>query len=158
MIDSAVIETTQLQTRLDDLCLKLRTQGHRLTPQRMAVVRVLFSSSDHPTIENIYERVNTEFPMTSLATVYKTINMLKELEEVRELQFSGEGSRYDAHKSLSNSASHSHLICTKCKMIVDLDSVNIADAADQAERESGFLITDQRLDFFGVCPACQKED
>jgi len=60
--------------RINDLVMKLRKRGHPITPQRMAVLKILVSSDDHPTVEKIYDRVKVDFPMTSLATIYKTIN------------------------------------------------------------------------------------
>jgi Fur family peroxide stress response transcriptional regulator len=67
------------EARLDELIVRLREQRHRLTPQRMAVLRILAVSEGHPSVEQIYQRVKADFPMTSLATVYKTVTLLKEM-------------------------------------------------------------------------------
>ena len=67
------------EARLDELTTGLRERGNRLTPQRMTVLKVLTASEEHPSVEQIYERVKVDFPMTSLATIYKTVTLLKEM-------------------------------------------------------------------------------
>ena len=69
-------------TRYDHLLTRLRQDGFRLTPQRMAVLRVLSDDTGHPTVEQVYDRVRADYPTTSLATIYKTIDMLKGIGEV----------------------------------------------------------------------------
>jgi Fur family peroxide stress response transcriptional regulator len=132
---------------------KMRDAGCRITPQRIAILRVLSISKGHPSVEDIYEQVKEEFPTTSLATVYKNISMLKELGEVQELSFSAESSRYDGNRP----DPHPHLICTRCKKIIDPDLESLESVSAELVRETGFSITSHRLDFFGICPDCQKK-
>jgi Fur family peroxide stress response transcriptional regulator len=70
------------QARREEMISRLKERGFRLTPQRLAVVEILSVSSGHPSVERIYEEVKRRFPTTSLATVYKTVSVLKELREV----------------------------------------------------------------------------
>ena len=84
------------QTRLDKMLQKLRQRNFRITPQRIAVLKILAFSEGHPSVENIYEKVKRDFPTMSLATVYKTVTLLKELNEVLELGFPEGSNRYDA--------------------------------------------------------------
>ena len=135
-------------TRLDDVVAKLRSAGYRITPQRMAIVGILVES-DHPSVEQIYRQVRKEFPTTSLATVYNTLERLKETGEVLELSFSG-GSRYDG----LNPDSHPHLRCTVCGAIEDLD-IDLGPAAGEVAARRGYADVRHRLEFYGVCPRCQ---
>ncbi|MFB0536441.1 MAG: Fur family transcriptional regulator [Anaerolineae bacterium] len=64
-----------LEARLEELIARLRERGHRLTPQRMAVLKILAASERHPSVGQIYERVKVDFPMASLATIYKTVTL-----------------------------------------------------------------------------------
>ena len=144
---------TDPETRLEIMIQKLRENGCRITPQRIAILRILSISEGHPSVEKIYETVKKKFPTTSLATVYKNIAMLKELGEVLELSFGTESSRYDG----SRPDPHPHLICSKCKKIVDPDLDSLKDAAAELTKETGFRITSHRLDFFGICPECQEK-
>jgi Fur family transcriptional regulator, peroxide stress response regulator len=131
---------------------KLREKGHRITPQRIAILRILVESPDHPSVEDIYEKVKVNFPTTSLATVYKTISVIKELGEVLELEFSNDHNRYDGNKPYP----HPHLMCVQCKRIVDPELSSLADLTQELTSDSGYRIISHRLDFYGICPECQR--
>ncbi len=145
---------SEVSSRLEDMLNKLRDRHFRITPQRIAVLRILAVSEDHPGVESVYEEVKKAFPTTSLATVYKTVTLLKELNEVLELGFPEGGNRYDGARPYS----HPHLICTKCRKIVDPDLESIEGVTKELALETGFQITNHRLDFFGICPTCQKKE
>ena len=140
------------ETRITNLIHKLRNHGYRVTPQRVAIINTLVCSDSHPSVEQVYEQVRINFPMTSLATVYKTVAMLKEVGEIQELSFGGESSRYDA----TTPHSHPHLICTKCHRILDPDVHLFQDLSNEIAEKYGFKITSERMDFFGICPECQQ--
>lgn len=140
-----------VQARLDEMTTRLKEQEHRLTPQRMAVLRILAASEEHPSVEQIYERVKTDFPMTSLATIYKTVTVLKGIGEVLELGFSDDSNRYDGNKPYP----HPHLICIKCKNIVDPEVATLSELRQEVAQSTGYQIMSHRLDFFGICPKCQ---
>ena len=140
----------QAETRIEELISKLREQGYRVTPQRAAVVRVLASSQEHPSVEQIYDLVQADFPMTSLATVYKTLAVLKDMGEVFELTIAGQSSRYDGCRPHS----HPHLICVDCGRITDLDIAPVGETCEKVAKRTGYRILHHRHDFFGVCPDC----
>ena len=140
------------QTRLDEMIISLKEQGHRLTPQRMAVLKILATDEGHPSVEQIYERVKVDFPMTSLATIYKTVTLLKEMGEVLELGFSDDSNRYDGHKPYP----HPHLICIKCKNIVDPQVAALSELHQEVAQSTNYRILSHRLDFFGICPQCRE--
>ena len=140
------------QVRLETMVEKLKEHEFRITPQRLAVLKILAKSPGHPSVEDIFKQVKPNFPTTSLATIYKTVNLLKEIGEVVELDFSGESNRYDGNKPYP----HPHLICTKCKTIMDPDMATFEDLSKELARKTGYEILNHRLDFFGVCPRCQK--
>jgi Fur family peroxide stress response transcriptional regulator len=141
------------QARLENVTTRLREQGHRLTPQRMAVLKVLIGNKEHLSAEQIYERVRVDFPMTSLATIYKTVAVLKEMGEVLELGFSDDSNRYDG-----SSHPHPHLICVKCKKIADVDTADLSQLPEEIAQKTGYQIVSHRFDFFGVCPQCQENE
>ena len=103
-------------------------------------------------MEQVYEQVKVEFPMTSLATVYKTVNLLKEENELLELGFANESSRYDGYTPYP----HPHLICVKCQCIIDFEVEFFTALPQELVRKYGYQIVNQRVDFFGVCPQCQS--
>jgi len=142
------------EARLTSIIDKLRADGHRITPQRRAVMEILFDSDDHPCIDTIFARIRKRFPMTSLATVYKTVALLKEMGEVHELGPIHDLNRYDASKPYP----HAHLICIKCGRIRDLGlDITEEELIDKITQDTGYDIVWHRHDFFGICPDCQNE-
>jgi Fur family peroxide stress response transcriptional regulator len=131
---------------------KLKRHDFRLTPQRLAVLKVLAASEGHPTVERIYEKVRAEFPTTSIATIYKAVNLLKQLNEVLELGFPDGSNRYDGNKPYP----HPHVICTQCKKIIDPNLGSLKDLTKEVIKETGFQIQNHRVDFFGTCRDCQS--
>ncbi len=142
------------EERLRQMMAKLRSEGLRITPQRLAILRLLAASEGHPSIENIHERLKVDFPTMSIATIYKTVNLLKELNEVLELGFPEGVNRYDGSKPYP----HPHVICLKCKKIMDSALNSLQPLMEAAGKETGFLILSHRLDFFGLCPECQRNE
>ncbi|MBW1698636.1 MAG: transcriptional repressor [Deltaproteobacteria bacterium] len=140
------------EERLERMIEKLKKNKYRVTPQRIAILRILASSKDHPSAEWIHKRVKADFPTTSLATVYKTVALAKHLGEVMELGFSDDRNRYDGN----NPAPHPHLICVQCKKILDPDLKTLGQMTSELADDTGFQILSHRLDFFGICPQCRK--
>jgi len=145
-------DSANIEQRLNQMLSKLKEHDFRLTPQRLAVLKVLAVSEGHPTVERIYETVRAEFPTTSIATIYKTVNLLKQLNEVLELGFPDGSNRYDGNKPYP----HPHVICTKCKKIIDPNLGSFKDLTKEVVKETGFQILNHRVDFFGTCRDCQS--
>jgi len=140
------------QSRFEKLVNKLREREYRLTPQRIALLRLLAASEGHPSASQLYDQIKDRFPTTSLATVYKTLNVLKEIDEVLELGFSDGDNRYDGNKPYP----HPHLICVRCRRIMDPEVKLAQDLMQQVAQQSGYQIVSHRLDFYGVCPDCRE--
>jgi len=145
-------DSATVNQRLERMLSKLKEHDFRITPQRLAVLKVLAASKGHPTVERIYEKVHAEFPTTSIATVYKTVNLLKHVNEVLELGFPDGSNRYDGHKPYP----HPHVICTQCRKIIDPYLEFMKDLTREVAAETGFHITTHRLDFFGICRECRE--
>jgi Fur family peroxide stress response transcriptional regulator len=144
-------DTVPAKQRLDQMLSKFKDRDYRITPQRLAVLKVLAASDGHPSVERIYESVRSQFPTTSIATIYKTVALLKQENEVIEISFPDGSNRYDGNKPYP----HPHLICTRCKKIVDPDLSSLEDLAKEITKETGFQISTHRVDFFGLCRECQ---
>jgi len=141
------------QDRTTVILNKLKAKGHRITPQRLAILRILVECQGHPSVEDIFEKIKVDFPTTSLATVYKTISVVKELGEVLELEFSSGHNRYDGNKPYP----HPHLICVKCKKILDPELSSLAGMTEELVSDTGYRILSHRLDFYGICPQCHQK-
>ena len=88
---------TDSQIRFEQLITKLKELEYRLTPQRVELVRLIATSDGHPSASQLYDRIKIQFPTMSLATVYKTLDLLKELGEVLEIDLRDD-SHYDGNK------------------------------------------------------------
>ncbi|MFH1157017.1 MAG: transcriptional repressor [Pseudomonadota bacterium] len=139
--------------RFEDIIRKLRDNGQKITPQRLAIVEILAKSEDHPSVENIHAQIKKNFPTMSLATVYRNIVLIKSIGEVLELGFPDGSNRYDGNRPYP----HPHVICIKCKKIVDPDLDTLDDLKNEVALETKFKILNHRLDFFGICSNCMAE-
>ncbi len=136
--------------RFNSIVQKIKENNQRLTPQRLAIVKILVHSENHPSVEKIYQQLRDDFPTMSLATVYKTVSLVKDLGELLELGFSDGSNRYDGNKPYP----HPHVICVKCKKIIDPDLTGLEDIKKEVTVKTGFEIITHRLDFFGICREC----
>ncbi len=141
------------EQRLDDILDKLRQQEFRITPQRIAILKAFLNTDQHPSVEQVYSQVKTDFPTTSLATVYKTVNLLKQIGEILEIGFNDGSNRYDGNKPYP----HPHLICTRCKKITDPDISVLDTLTAEVAQKTGYRLTSHQVELFGICPACQQK-
>jgi Fur family transcriptional regulator, peroxide stress response regulator len=146
-------QAKQKEQRLTQMLAKLKGREFRLTPQRLAILTILAGSEDHPSVDEIYTEVRNKFPTTSIATVYKTIALLKELNEVLELGFPDGSNRYDGNRPYP----HPHVICMKCRKILDPEIASVDQLSEEMKNKTGYTISFHRLDFFGLCPECQHK-
>lgn len=145
---------TDHKKRFETILRKLRENGQKMTPQRLAIVKILARSEGHPSVEDIHVQIKKNFPTMSLATVYRNIVLIKSLGEVLELGFPDGSNRYDGNKPYP----HPHIICIKCKKIVDPDLDSLDNLKKEVAEETGFKILHHRLDFFGICSNCMAEN
>lgn len=139
------------ETRIDELARLLRDSGYRLTPQRLGVVRALVEAEDHPSAEAVYSRISEVLPTTSLATVYNTLEALREMGQVLEIHPAQGPVRFDIRRP----ARHAHLICRACGRVDDVPG-DSAESAERPVRVSGWSELDAQLDYYGLCPGCRR--
>ena len=144
---------SDIQRRLDEMRSALIQRGVIITPKRDKVLEILASSDDHPNVGDLHAEVQRWHPSTSLATVYNTIELLKETGQVLELEFSASANRYDGRRP----DSHPHLVCLECQRIDDLDIPEPAGIFETIQAETGYEVVRQRLDYYGICPKCQRK-
>jgi len=130
---------------------KLHHSGYKITPQRLEICELILSSKDHPTADQIYQKILQKFPTISLATVYQTVHLLKELGLLQELGFADMSSRYDP-----NTAPHINVICPKCGLIYDYEPKRAKELWSQIVAELRFKPIGQRLDVYKYCNKCRN--
>jgi Fur family transcriptional regulator, peroxide stress response regulator len=143
---------TSPNLRFNELIAVLKERNFRLTPQRVELVRLIAASEDHPSAAQLFTKINTQFPTMSQATVYKTLDLLKELNQVLEINL-GNDRHYDGNRPHP----HPHLICMKCNKIVDGDLDLDFSKIRRLEKVSGYQIIRPQITFYGLCPDCKKE-
>lgn len=130
---------------------KFRSLQIKLTPQRLAILNFLDGNRTHPSAEDIYRAVIKQFPTMSFATVYNTLEALKNKGSVQELKIDPEKRRYDPDLS-----THHHIICTKCKNILDIHKDFKIDLSD--ELTQGYELLGNSIEFYGLCQKCRKHN
>jgi len=144
-------QKTNTKERLESLVKKLREKGYKLTPQRYEILRFLASTKMHPTVEDVYREVRKKHPMVGLATVYKTLEMLRSLNEIQEVGSAEGATRYDG----ANPEPHAHFVCLKCKKVSDVEGLPLADLFQMVEEMTQKQVFSHRIEFYGLCGVCK---
>ncbi len=129
----------------------VREHGHKLTPQRHIVLRVIASSRDHLTPEVIYEKSRLEDPGIGRVTVYRTLDLLSKLDLVCKVH-TADGCR--SYMMRRPAGHHHHLVCSGCGKVVDFTSCGLVETETKLSQESGFDIKGHLLEFYGLCHDC----
>ena len=140
------------EVRFYEMITALKGSDFRLTPQRVELVRLIAGSEGHPSAAQLYARIRRQFPTISQATVYKTLAMLKEMNQVYEIDLRDD-SHYDGNRPLP----HPHLVCTRCNKIMDGELEISMAALEKVEKETGYQIMRTQVTFYGLCPDCRKK-
>ena len=140
------------QNKPDDSAIQaLRSKGYKATPQRIAICRIALNSRAHPSAQQVYEEVKKIHPTVSLATVYKTLEVLRDLNLVQEINFPKGQARFDSYMT-----PHINLVCLKCGSIADLDDNTIKEITQKVTSSTKFKPIGQRMDVYGTCQKCSN--
>jgi Fur family ferric uptake transcriptional regulator len=131
---------------------KLREQGYRLTPQRMMVVEAIHSADRHISAEEIFDKVKEKYPFANISTVYRTLELLKSLDLVNEIDLGDGRLRYHP----SEKGHHHHLICNQCGKIIDLPESILSPLVENLAHDYGFRADLRHLAVFGTCSDCMN--
>ena len=136
---------------IDTLSAAFRDNNMKLTPQRIAIYEMLMSTKSHPSAETIYDSIKDRYPTMSLATVYKTLKALVQLNLAQEINV-GEGNfRYDA-----NAEPHPHIVCINCGRVDDIDNLDLSFINESAENFTDYDILKSKVYFYGICSDCKQ--
>ncbi|MEJ2264705.1 MAG: Fur family transcriptional regulator [Anaerolineales bacterium] len=136
-----------------DLTLsQLRSQGYRLTPQRLAILRILRESGGHLSPIEVYHQAKEVLPGITEATVYRTLSFLTEHDLALAAHI---GSGQLVYEIAEND--HDHLICRSCGKTHEVDHTILKSLYEQFEITTGYRIDSVHQTFFGLCPECQNK-
>ncbi len=131
----------------------LRSQGLRVTTQRLEVYQALVDLGRHATPEEVLQQVRTRQPSISFNTVYETLETLRRTSAIRRGDVAAGPLRYDA-----NTAPHHHLVCRQCGAQEDVECIVSERPCLEPPETRGFVIEEAAVTFFGLCGACKAGD
>lgn len=138
----------------------LKANGLKVTTQRIAILEVLEDRpNEHLTAEEIYECVKGKYPEIGLATVYRTIQLLSELNLIDKLNLDDGFVRYEIGKQGNGVTSHHHhhLICLSCGKVLTFQDDLLETLEQKIQSTMNFQIEDHEVKFYGYCEDCQKK-
>jgi Fur family peroxide stress response transcriptional regulator len=143
---------TDPDIRFTQLIAALKERDFRLTPQRVELVRLIAASEGHPSASQLYLQIKRQFPTMSHATVYKTLALLKEMNQVLEIDLHND-SHYDGNRPQP----HPHLICIQCSKIIDAEVSLDQQSLRSLEQASGYQVLRPQISLYGLCPDCKEK-
>ena len=136
-----------------DLVEVCRSRGLRITPQRLAVFRVLAESDSHPSVEAVWDDVRADLPTVSLKTVYEALHELEAVGEIRLARF-GTGSW---RVELKPAHHHGHLVCDQCGEVCDVEA-DYPNLVVPPSQRRHFVIGRADVVFAGLCDSCASTE
>ena len=133
---------------------QLRHNGHKVTPQRILIIKIVLESTELLTPFALYNKVKKADSGIGKVTVYRTLNILEELGLVCVVH-----TEENVHSYIGGlTEHHDHLICADCGKVVNFTQCNLGLLEKRLAKETGFAINDHRLDFYGRCAKCEKKN
>jgi len=138
--------------QIGGLAGKLRGLGYRLTPQRAMTLAVIEGTSDHISAEEIYAQVAARYPRVNISTIYRTLELLKRLDLIYEVDL-GEGRiRYHPEER----GHHHHLVCRKCGAVIDVGESVLFPLQAVLLQAFGFSAELRHMAISGLCEKCRE--
>ncbi len=136
---------------MEEIIKRYKGKGFKLTPQRLAILKFLEGNTNHPTAEDIFVDIKKRYPTVSFATVYNTVQALRDRGEILEITIDPERKHFDP-----NPKPHHHIICSKCRRIGDIFT-DYSEALTLPEHITNeYTVTGNHIDFYGTCKKCQN--
>ena len=128
--------------------------GRRMTRQRQLVMDVLDESQEHLDAEALYERVKARDPRIGLATVYRTLSLLKRIGLVEEHRLGEEHGHFESVPEQP----HYHFTCQKCGRVIEFGASSVLDVVQSLSEEQGIQVTDVHVFLRGYCDRCRDKE
>lgn len=136
----------------------LKDKGLKVTSQRMLVLEIMAAHpGEHLTVEEIYDLVRFQYPEIGLATIYRTVSVLVELQLIDKVSLGDGYARYELGSAYGSSRHHHHhAICQECKKVISFED----DLLDNLEKalcdRMGFTVVNHEVKLYGYCKTCKK--
>jgi Fe2+ or Zn2+ uptake regulation protein len=136
------------------LMAALHATGRRLTRQRRLVMEVLEEADEHLDAETIHDRAKARDPNISLATVYRTLALLKEMGLVEEHRLGEDHAHYEAVQDVP----HYHFTCLECGRVIEFAAPEVGQVVQALSQQEGLQVADVHLFLTGYCRQCQPRE
>jgi len=128
--------------------------GHPLTTQRRLLLELLRQADGHIDAKALYRRASSKVESISPATVYRTLNLFKQLGLVDERRLG----KMRCYYEIRQLPEHQHLVCQGCGKVIEFESPLIRKLVDKVQREHNFNVTKAELYLEGYCAECEEKD
>lgn len=135
--------TKEAESRIEKLCAE---KGLRITDQRRTIAKVIAEATDHPDVEEVYNRSFKKDPKISIATVYRTMRLFEENDIIEKHDFGDGRARYEE----VTESHHDHLIDIKSGEVIEFVNAEIEKLQEKVAKELGYQIVDHRLEIYGI--------
>ncbi len=146
-------KSPDVQNKINEFEKICRSNGLKLTHQRIQIFSELASSSEHPSAESIYTRLISRYPSLSLDTVYRTLFTFEKLGIISKVQALDDRARFDG-----NPLPHHHMVCTRCKNIIDFYWPAFDDMQQPYETKKWGRVKSIQVELRGVCDSCMEAE
>ena len=144
---------------MDELKQRLQERQCKLTPQRKIILEVFLNNQDqHLSAEDVHTILRQELSEIGLATVYRTLELLCDMEILHKIDFGDGRSRFEINAGDKEQHYHHHLICLNCGMVNECEDDLLEDLETNIAQKSGFVVIDHQLKMYGYCEKCQKNE
>lgn len=131
----------------------IHSNGLRMTRQRQLILEVLEASQEHLDAEAIHDRVKARDPRIGLATVYRTLALLKAMGLVKEHSLGEEHGHFEAVQEVP----HYHFTCIGCRQVIEFEAPVVMEAVQSLIDREGVQVMDVHLSLTGYCSNCREE-
>jgi Fur family transcriptional regulator, ferric uptake regulator len=144
---------THRRPELPELAERLRRKSHKLTGPRQAILNILREQKHPLSTKDIFAALPARD--CDLATVYRSMKLLEKMGMVKRFDFGDGVARFELLEE-GDDGHHHHLVCTRCSGVVEIEECGMHTLQEQIASANGFKSVTHRLEFFGICPDCQK--
>lgn len=139
--------------QLAELTERLRRKSRKVTGARQAILDLLRCEAHPMSTKEIHQALRRQH--CDLVTVYRSLRMLEEMGMVKRFDFGDGTARFELLPE-GDDGHHHHLVCTRCASVVELNECSMCELEERIATRNGFQSVTHKLEFFGICPRCQK--
>jgi Fe2+ or Zn2+ uptake regulation protein len=147
-----LLSRVSIMTNGKKLAQAVRSQGWKLTRPRRLILEILESSRGHPDAEMIFAKARERDRRISLATVYRTLALLKKLGLAEEHDLGEDHGHFEA---VDKTKPHFHFTCAKCGKVVEFESPEVMRMVKSLCQRKGLSVSEVHLRLSGYCPQCR---